>query len=1050
MPNTNDARLTHDDYTVAWICPLEVEQIAAIRMLDSEHERLPQPPNDHNVYTLGSINGHNVVIAGLHSPGNNPAAVVVTQMRNTFQQLRFGVLVGIGGGVPTRTERGDIHLGHVVVSKPVGEHSGVVQYDRGKAEVGQFRHTGYLAPPPTVLLNAAREMDVRRAMMREDPLLNHIARIDTAIPGLRRYKYPGADKDHLYRAEYLHPDPNVACRKCGCDSSQIVDRRAEDSDDDDDDVYDQGQQLVVHRGTIAAGELVIKHGVLRDELARQYSILCFEMEAAGALADFPCLVIRGISDYSDSHKNDRWQGYAAAAAAAYARELFFHMPIDEVKKCKIAEHVDVKQMITQVDGLAQDNQSRKIYDWLKPPDPSTNLNEAQKKRHEGTGTWFLQSEPFKEWKAGKRRYVWLHGIPGCGKTVLSATIIEHLNQQLDSSHVVLDFFFDFTDTNKQSLDTLVRSLVAQLYSRCENSRKELDKLFSSCEYGRQQPTHESLLDTFQHMVNHVEKIQIVIDALDECKTRRDLLLWMERLARSGHPGLDLLATSRREEDIESELKRWMHRGNLLSIQQDPVNHDIRAYVHERLRNNNGGFERWHSEQSVQDEIETELMKKADGMFRWAACQLDILQKCLDLRMLRDSLRSLPKTLEETYAQILASIDETYRQEIKAQFPLAQYSARYWMDHAVPAETEKDVQKSILNFFLQQGQAYAVWGMLFHPERPWEEEPSHNEMASPLYYASFAGLRRTIELLLEKGADVNAQGGLYGNALQAACVEGHKEVVQLLLENGAEVNVQDGGYYGNALHAACVEGHKEVAQLLLENGAEVNAKGGEYGNALQAASAQGDNEVVQLLLENGAEVNAKGGVYGNALQAACDLGNKQVVQLLLEKGAEVNAKGGVYGNALQAACIVGDKEVVQLLLEKGADVNTQGGRYYSNALQAASVRDDKEVVQLLLDKGAEVNVKGGEYGYTLLTACYLGHKQIVQLLLEKGADVNAQGGEYGNALQAACREGYKEVVRLLIEKGAEVDAQAGGVQQRSQIVSVEGQRARHVPESIARS
>ncbi|KAH8431452.1 uncharacterized protein LDX57_009114 [Aspergillus melleus] len=308
-----------------------------MKMLDSEHERLPQPPNDHNVYTLGSINGHNVVIAGLHSPGNSPAAVVVTQMRNTFRQLRFGVLVGIGGGVPTRTEQGNIHLGHVVVSKPVGEHSGVVQYDHGKAEVGQFRHTGYLAPPPTVLLNAAREMDIRRAMTQGDPLLNHIARIDTAVRGLRRYKYPGANKDHLFRAEYVHPDPHVSCQKCGCDSSQIVDRRAEDSDDDD-DMYDQGQQLVVHRGTIAAGELVIKHGMLRDALARQYNILCFEMEAAGALADFPCLVIRGISDYSDSHKNCRWQGYAAAAAAAYARELFFHLPVDEVKQCKIAEH----------------------------------------------------------------------------------------------------------------------------------------------------------------------------------------------------------------------------------------------------------------------------------------------------------------------------------------------------------------------------------------------------------------------------------------------------------------------------------------------------------------------------------------------------------------------------------------------------------------------------------------------------------------------------------------------------------------------------------------
>lgn len=178
-------------------------------------------------------------------------------------------------------------------------------------------------------------------MTQEDPLLSHIARINTALPGLRKYKYPGADKDHLYRAEYVHRDPNLSCRKCKCDSNQIVDRyQFEDSDSDsDDDVSDRTQQLVVHRGTIAAGERVTKDGVLRDELARRCGkVLCFEMTAAGALADFPCLVIRGISDYSDSHRNDRWRCYAAAAAAAYARELFFHLPIDDVNQCKVIEH----------------------------------------------------------------------------------------------------------------------------------------------------------------------------------------------------------------------------------------------------------------------------------------------------------------------------------------------------------------------------------------------------------------------------------------------------------------------------------------------------------------------------------------------------------------------------------------------------------------------------------------------------------------------------------------------------------------------------------------
>ncbi|KAL4982508.1 hypothetical protein BDW68DRAFT_195264 [Aspergillus falconensis] len=969
MSATN-SKFTHDDYTVAWICPLEVEQIAAIQMLDCEHSRLPQPPNDHNVYTLGSINGHNIVIAGLHSPGNNPAAVVVTQVRNTFKQLRFGLLVGIGGGVPTRSERGSIHLGHVVVSKPVGEHSGVVQYDHGKAEVGQFRHTGFLAPPPTVLLNAAREMDVRRAMTQEDPLLEHIMRINTAVPGLRRYKYPGADKDQLYEPDYVHRDPSLSCRKCGCDSSHVVDRRAEDSDsdDDDDDAHGQGRQVVVHRGTIAAGELVIKNGKLRDELARQYNILCFEMEAAGALADFPCLVIRGVSDYSDSHKNDRWHGYAAAVAAAYARELFFHMPVDEVKQCKIAEQ-EVRQMITQVEAIAQDNQYHRIYDWLKPPDFSTNLNKAQKERHKGTGSWFLESKQFNEWKSGACQFLWLHGIPGCGKTVLSATIFEHLNQQSPSSYISLAFFFDFTDTNKQSTDNIIRSLVTQLYSKCENAQQELDKLLLSCDNGGRQPSYELLLSTFLRMASHVESIQIVIDALDECNEVKQLLMCMKHLLNSEYEGIYILATSRKEEDIESEFRHWLSpesdfkRGlsseHFILIQQSDVNHDIRAYVRERLRSDHG-FKRWRSEPGIQDKIENELMDKADGMFRWAACQLDTLEECIDSDELQDALASLPRTLDETYSRILSKImaypekrrkkaiqilqflayserplsakeavdavavkvdtapsfHPTWRMpnyrdiaricsslvsivtrepyyyeagevielhlahltvkeyltsgraegifhesftentargslariclaylshvdaqdsdwQVRRKFPLAEYSGKYWMTHAQPAETDEAVQHSIMDFFMEKRPGYAVWRQLFNPERNW----ARDKMAIPLYDASHAGLRNTtallldkgVDLLLDKGADVNAEGGDYGSALQAASAGGYRDIVQLLLDKGADVNAEEGDY-GSALQAASVRGHQDIVQLLLDKGANVNAEG-DYRSAI---------------------------------------------------------------------------------------------------------------------------------------------------------------------------------------------------------------------------
>ncbi|KAJ3486814.1 hypothetical protein NLG97_g6542 [Lecanicillium saksenae] len=313
-------RLSRGDYKVAWICPLEVEQIAAMEMLDEEHETLPQPRSDTSIYNLGSINNHNVVVAGLTRAGNCSAATVISQMKMTFPNLNYGLLVGIGGGVPVKTDHGMIRLGHVVVSEPTGTHSGTVQYDHGKAIDGEFQRKGSLGSPPTALLHAARELSVRRQRMDHDPIWKNTQRIDISRPHLRRFRFPGVTNDHLYPVDYQHLQAGVSCEEAGCDTKSCIERPIDGFDE---------TFITVHRGTIASGELVIKDARKRDHLAREHGVLCFETEAAGASIDFPCMVIRGISDYCDSHKNNSWHGYAAAVAAAYARQLFFHMPFEE-------------------------------------------------------------------------------------------------------------------------------------------------------------------------------------------------------------------------------------------------------------------------------------------------------------------------------------------------------------------------------------------------------------------------------------------------------------------------------------------------------------------------------------------------------------------------------------------------------------------------------------------------------------------------------------------------------------------------------------------------
>lgn len=142
--------LEHEAYRIGWICSLEVEHTAAGETLDEERDRLTQNPADHNVYKLGSINNHNVVIILLPTTGNKTAATVIAQMRMAFPSLQYGLLVGIGGGVPIRTENGSLRLGHVVVGTPVGIHSGVVQYDHGKANKRPFERSGSISPPPAV------------------------------------------------------------------------------------------------------------------------------------------------------------------------------------------------------------------------------------------------------------------------------------------------------------------------------------------------------------------------------------------------------------------------------------------------------------------------------------------------------------------------------------------------------------------------------------------------------------------------------------------------------------------------------------------------------------------------------------------------------------------------------------------------------------------------------------------------------------------------------------------------------------------------------------
>lgn len=197
--------ISHDDFTVAWICALPLEMAAAEAMLDEKYEGLATDPNDQNTYTLGRINNHDIVIACLPFGvyGTISASIVASQIQHTFKSILYSLMVGIGGGVPSK--EADIRLGDVVVSRPTRDFGGVIQYDYGKTvSEGRFQRIGMLNKPPPILLTAVSKMEAQY-ILGSGQILFHLAEASMKIPSSSgMFTYCGEEQDVLFDSAYDH------------------------------------------------------------------------------------------------------------------------------------------------------------------------------------------------------------------------------------------------------------------------------------------------------------------------------------------------------------------------------------------------------------------------------------------------------------------------------------------------------------------------------------------------------------------------------------------------------------------------------------------------------------------------------------------------------------------------------------------------------------------------------------------------------------------------------------------------------------------------------
>ncbi|KAK4082826.1 uncharacterized protein Triagg1_1716 [Trichoderma aggressivum f. europaeum] len=319
-----------DSYQIGWIAALPIERAAALAVLDEryeEPEEFEQHPFDTNSYIWGRIERHNVVIASLPAgvPGTRSAAVTVAKFLSSLPHIKIGLLVGLGAGVARPDQGRDIRLGDVVVSQPQGRTGGVIQYDLGKAKIGQvWERSGILNTPPLVLLHAVAALQAEHELWAITPLVHR-----PPIQG-SKYIHQGFENDRLFKATFDHVE-GYTC--ANCDPAYEIKREARGAKDP-----------WIHYGIIASGDTIIEDAATRDRIISDVGedIFCFDTVAAGVMHSFPCLVIKGISDYADSHRNDQWQRYAAATAAAYAKELLGWIPGGQHPKIRTIDEISLR------------------------------------------------------------------------------------------------------------------------------------------------------------------------------------------------------------------------------------------------------------------------------------------------------------------------------------------------------------------------------------------------------------------------------------------------------------------------------------------------------------------------------------------------------------------------------------------------------------------------------------------------------------------------------------------------------------------------------------
>ncbi|KAH9175534.1 hypothetical protein EDB89DRAFT_319654 [Lactarius sanguifluus] len=729
----------------------------------------------------------------------------------------------------------------------------------------------------------------------------------------------------------------------------------------------------------------------------------------------------------------------------------------------------LQQMSNSVDDVKWNQLRERLRSWITPPDPSTNHNIACEIHHGGTAEWFYRGSTFAEWKS-TGSLLWIYGKPGSGKSILCSTIIQDIASLREAgSALMVYFYFDFRDLDKQHRRNLLPSLLIQLSAQSRPCCDILSHLHSAHDNGEKKPSDSVMIHCLKAMLTilNPQPVYIILDALDECPNwpgipspREQVLALVKDLVDLHLPHLHICVTSRPEFDIRATLTPLAHYRVSLHDESGQKK-DIVDYLNSVVYSDSETMmKRWREDDKKM--VVEALSEKADGMFRWVFCQLDTLRHCLPSGV-RQTLEELPESLDETYERIVMDIKKTnsahaYRllqclavairplsvaelaellafdfNAAKGGIPELNPNWR-WEDHEqavlstcsslitiVPAY---DSHSPVVQFSHFSVKEFLMSDRLSTPTKDLSRFHIVPEVANTLI------VRACLSVLLRDpvGEDSTATAPLARYAADYWVTHAQVENVASRIHDGMEYLFDPDRPYFSAwvklYHVVHSNWEDYLKSEMLPRAAP-----------LYYAALCGFHQIVEhLALKYPQYTNAICGRTGTALHSASVEGHVEVVRSLLKYGADVDARGLLGQSPLQFASYKGHLNVVRCLLDHGADAEFRGD-IRMTPLTYAATWGTLEIVRVLFERNVDVNSQDADGMTPIHQLLFEGkyskfqsdHPQIVRLLLEHGADPNIRDNERRTTLHLVSSSGLVlslrlEIAHILLAHGADVGAE----------------------------